>query len=113
MSECVHLLAGCMEKSFDDLVEWRPEWTGEDKEAFEVAKKEGEQRTTLLRDLREKLCLSQVEVAKILATSQSNVSKMERRSDVDIRTFAKIVRAKGGKIRVIAEVGGEVLTFSI
>jgi transcriptional regulator with XRE-family HTH domain len=83
--------------------EWRPKLTLE--EEREVA--EGvialKHRISLLKALREQLGLSQLELADILETSQSNVSKMEAKSDPRLSVIRKLVEHQGGRLKIVAE----------
>lgn len=55
-----------------------------------------------VRILRTELSLTQGELAELLGTTQGNVSKLERK-DVDLATVRRIVEARGGRLRVVAE----------
>jgi len=103
-----------MDKKLDrDLVEWRPEWKGKDLEYYNEVSEFIESSVSVLRSLRETLGLSQAEVAEILATTQSNVSKMEAKSSKGVNSLSRIVRARGGRLKLVAEVGGKEIEFSI
>jgi len=55
-----------------------------------------------LAELRQKLGLTQEQVAKLAEMTQSELSKAERRSDRRISTVRRIVEALGGKLEVRA-----------
>jgi DNA-binding Xre family transcriptional regulator len=55
-----------------------------------------------LRELRSARGLSQVELAKRLRINQAAVSKLEKRSDLRIRTLRDVVEAMGGKLVIRA-----------
>jgi transcriptional regulator with XRE-family HTH domain len=55
-----------------------------------------------LRQLRKARRLSQDTVAKSLHISQSDVSKLERRTDVYISTLRNFIEATGGELEIIA-----------
>jgi transcriptional regulator with XRE-family HTH domain len=55
--------------------------------------------------LREQVGKSQVELAEILGTSQSNVSQLERSEDLQLSSIAKYIHALGGQLQVNAVVG--------
>lgn len=55
-----------------------------------------------LNDLRRARSLTQEELAERLGTRQSNVSKLERRTDVRISTLRDVIEAMGGELRIIA-----------
>ncbi len=66
-------------------------------------------RAHKLRELREALNLTQVDLAGIMHVSQNSVSKLERgdiaRAQVD--TLRRYVEAIGGELRIEVEVGDE------
>ena len=55
-----------------------------------------------LNDLRKARSLTQEELAERLGTRQSNVSKLERRTDVRISTLRDVIEAMGGELQIIA-----------
>ena len=55
-----------------------------------------------LRDLREALQITQVELAKKLKTTQAAVSRLEKRPGMLVNTLRDYVEALGGKIEVRA-----------
>jgi DNA-binding Xre family transcriptional regulator len=55
-----------------------------------------------LRELRSARGLSQVELAKRLRINQAAVSKLEKRSDLRVRTLREVVEALGGKLVIRA-----------
>jgi DNA-binding Xre family transcriptional regulator len=64
-------------------------------------------RTTLpkavrLRELRSTRGLSQVELARRLRINQAAVSKLEKRSDLRIRTLRDVIEAMGGELVIRA-----------
>lgn len=66
-------------------------------------------RAHKLRELREALNLTQVELAGIMHVSQNSVSKLER-GDIaraQIETLRRYVDAIGGSLRIEVEVGDE------
>ncbi len=56
----------------------------------------------LLRELRQALKVPQSRLAKGAGIKQSNLSRLERQSDMQIATLRKIVAALGGKLEIIA-----------
>jgi ribosome-binding protein aMBF1 (putative translation factor) len=83
--------------------DWRPKLTpDEEREVAEgvVALK---RQISLLKDLREQLGLSQLELSDILETTQSNVSKMEARADPRLSVIRKLVEHQGGRLKIVAE----------
>lgn len=72
-----------------------------------------ETRAWRLRELREQLDLTQVELAHLLAVSQNRVSKIER-GDIDkaqVDTLRRYVEALGGTLHLEVQVGED--TFKI
>jgi len=63
-------------------------------------------REMLLRELRQTLKVPQSRVAKAAGIKQSNLSRLEKQSDMQIATLRKIVSALGGKLEVIARFKG-------
>lgn len=59
-------------------------------------------REMLLRDLRQAMKLSQQKVAKASGISQPNLSRLEKQSDMQIATLARVVEALGGKLELVA-----------
>lgn len=57
-----------------------------------------------LRELRKGLGLTQTEVAERMGSSQSDVSKLERRDDVRVSTLREYVRALGGELDLLAQI---------
>ncbi len=57
-------------------------------------------RAVVLRELRSRLNLSQVEVAKRAECTQGALSKLERRGDMPVSTLARIVKAMGGDLEL-------------
>ena len=88
-----------MVKSFDKL---RNKMSiGAQKKA--VAKAEKIMAKMALCDLRKALKISQEHLAETLETKQSNVSRMERRTDMYISTLRIYVEAMGGELDIIAK----------
>jgi transcriptional regulator with XRE-family HTH domain len=55
-----------------------------------------------LNELRKARKLTQEQLAERLGIRQSNVSKMERRTDLHVSTLRDVVEAMGGELRVTA-----------
>ena len=89
----------------DGLVEWRPVWSGDDLEYYNKIKGELVPRISLVRELRDRLNLSQKEVAELLETTQSNVSKIEAKSDPNISVLRRMVEGRGGKLKLVLDMG--------
>jgi len=56
----------------------------------------------VLAEVREKRELTQTDVARVLETSQANVSRIERQRDLYLSTLAQYVEALGGTLRIAA-----------
>jgi len=55
-----------------------------------------------LAEIREHRGLTQVDVARVMQTSQASVSKLERREDLYLSTLRGFVKALGGKLELAA-----------
>jgi DNA-binding XRE family transcriptional regulator len=89
-----------------DLVRWEPDLSDEEWRDVEAMKAELVARASALRELREKLGMSQSEFAKLISRSQSNVSKMEARTDSRLALMRKVVGKCGGRLRLLVEMEG-------
>lgn len=81
------------------------------------AREEG-RRTSLSRkatlvSLRRQSGLTQVEFARRLGISQSDLSKLERRTDLRLSTLRRYAQALGGSLRIVVERDGERVELSI
>ncbi len=56
----------------------------------------------ILHELREKMGVSQEELARALAASQANVSRTEHKGDLYVSTIGKYVEALGGTLELHA-----------
>ena len=59
-----------------------------------------------LEQLREALDLTQVRLAKLLGTSQANVSRLEKQNDMLLSTLRDYIRALGGELVLSVRIGG-------
>lgn len=66
-----------------------------------------------LARLRRKLGLTQVEVARRIGISQSDLSKLERRKDVRLSTLAAYAEAIGGRLRILFAGGAEIAEIRV
>jgi DNA-binding XRE family transcriptional regulator len=57
-----------------------------------------------LRHLREKLGLSQSELAQRMDVQQPAISKLERRQNLELNTLRSVVNALGGTIEIIVRI---------
>jgi hypothetical protein len=65
-----------------------------------------------LRDLREVLQVTQVELAKKLKTTQAAVSRLEKRPHMFVNTLSDYVEALGGEIEVRAVLPGRTVSLT-
>lgn len=90
----------------DAAVEWRPDlgpdWGPKDEAEVERLMAELRRARPVVRKLRQSLGLSQVEAAKILGTTQSNVSKIEGKTDPALSVLRRLIESRGGKLEVRA-----------
>lgn len=93
-------------KEAEALVDWRTEWTGNDLDYYNKVKGELEQRISLVKHLRDRLDLSQKEVAELLETTQSNVSKIEAKADPSLSVLRRMVEGRGGTLKLLVDLGG-------
>lgn len=56
-----------------------------------------------LPDLRAHRSLTQAQVAQTLNLTQSDVSRLERRSDVLVSTLRRFVQATGGQLELVVQ----------
>ncbi len=66
-----------------------------------------------LAELRKRFDKSQAEVAALIRTTQSGVSRIERQSDIRVSTLADYVEALGGRLRVHAEFGSNQIELAV
>jgi DNA-binding XRE family transcriptional regulator len=92
-------------KNRSDVIEWRPEWEGDDLAYFERARAAGQSAASAFRKVREELGLTQIEVAQLLGITQSNVSKIEAKTGFDLTALAQLVHAKGGTMQISISLG--------
>lgn len=60
-------------------------------------------RDVTLREVREAVKRTQVEVAAAMGTTQDRVSKLERGDDALVSTLRRHIRALGGELRLMVE----------
>src|SRR5699024_4180011 len=73
------------------------------KSRHDAALAEINSRQTTLRRLREARTLTQSTVADLLDTDQSEVSRLERRSDMLLSTLKRFIAATGGEMHIIVQ----------
>ena len=89
-----------MAKSFDELVARTTT-----KETREKGAKRANEllRELLLSEVRQRTGQSQQQVAESLGIKQPSLSKLEKKSDMQISTLRRIVQALGGELEVLAK----------
>lgn len=63
--------------------------------------------TLALADIRKLAGYTQLEVAPAAGLDQSEVSKLERRSDYLVSTLRRYFGAMGGKVEILVHIGGQ------
>ena len=58
-----------------------------------------------LREMREMVGKNQVDLAAAIETTQSELSRLERRDDFFLSTLKRYVKALGGELMIIAQFG--------
>jgi len=68
-----------------------------------------------MREVRQALGLTQVEVAKLLGVTQSNISKIEVKGDPSLSVLARMAEARGRRFRLSLETaeGKEEASFAL
>lgn len=66
-----------------------------------------------LADVRKRIGRSQAEVAHLMRTSQSGVSRIERQDDVRVSTLAEYAAALGGRLRLIIDCAGDSFELAV
>jgi transcriptional regulator with XRE-family HTH domain len=91
-----------MAKSFKKLIEgMSPE-----RRAKIEAKKNELRKEMALGELRSAVEMSQTRMAEIMGVAQSEISKIEKRSDMYVSTVRSYVEAAGGSLRIVADMPG-------
>jgi predicted XRE-type DNA-binding protein len=91
-------------KKYTTLAEELKSLSQERQEAIEIRSAQIRLEELTLRHLREKLGLSQAELAERLEVQQPAVSKLERRQNLELNTLRSVVNALGGTIEIIVRV---------
>lgn len=92
---------------------WKPKLTASQQERVDALDVEIGRRVSALQMLRKEIGISQVELAEILQTTQSNVSKMEAGRDTKLAVLRKLVEAKGGHLKMVAEFDGREIELAV
>ncbi len=71
------------------------------KSRFDSVLSEIDQRQATLRKVREARALTQATIAELLGMDQSEVSRLEHRSDMLLSTLRRFIGAAGGELRLV------------
>src|SRR3989442_14319006 len=85
-----------MARTLDQVLATMP-----DKRRAKIERRASELAT--LKDLRQAVERTQVELATSLGVGQDTISRIERRSDMLLSTLRRYVEAMGGKLELVAE----------
>ena len=92
---------------------WKPELSAEEQAEVDALVVELGKRVSALQALRKQLGLSQAELADILQTTQSNVSKLEAGRELRINTLKTLVESQGGHLKMVAEFDGREIELAL
>lgn len=92
---------------------WKPKLTAEQRARVDALDVEIGRRVSALQMLRREMGISQTELADILDTTQSNVSKMEGGRDIRVAVLKRLIEAKGGHLKMIAEFDGREIEIAV
>jgi transcriptional regulator with XRE-family HTH domain len=81
---------------------WREVRRGNAKSLESMALHDAISDALALAEIRAQRGLTQVDVARVMQTSQANVSKLERREDLYLSTLRGFVEALGGQLELSA-----------
>ncbi len=90
---------------------WRPKHTPEEEVEIAAGSEELGRTQSLLRAIRDKLDLTQDEMAAILGITQSSVSKLESKNDPPMKILRRLVERRGGRLKLVVEMNGEDLEW--
>ena len=66
-----------------------------------------------LAELRRAIDMTQVQLADVLATSQGQISRVERQTDMLVSTPSAYLTALGGEARLVVSVAGQTLPYDL
>jgi DNA-binding transcriptional regulator YiaG len=92
---------------------WKPKWSSEEEQMVAEAAVAIKKNISAMRTLREAMGLSQAAFAKLMDTTQSNVSKMEASPNLRLSTLRKAIESRGGALTVVARIDDQVLEVPI
>jgi predicted XRE-type DNA-binding protein len=92
-----------MAKTKTEFSVWEPKFSADALAHMERLRREIEPQIELMREIRKTLDLTQKQVAELLGVTQSNVSKIEANGDPTLSVLARMVNARGKKLRLTVE----------
>jgi transcriptional regulator with XRE-family HTH domain len=66
-----------------------------------------------LTSIRRAIGMTQVQLAAALNTSQGQISRIERQSDMLLSTLSAYLTALGVDAQIVVEVGGQTMTYDL
>jgi len=69
-------------------------------------------KEAFLKTLREHRRISQESLAQLMGVSQPNISRLERRIDMNIRTLRAVIEAIGGNLEIVARFGDDAVRIT-
>lgn len=81
-------------------------------ELFSTRQRTNPPTEALLKTLREHRRVSQEALAQLMGVSQPNISRLERRIDMNIRSLRALVEAIGGRLEISARFGDDVVRIT-
>ena len=92
---------------------WQPEWSAEDQKDIQRLESVIRAEVNAFQALRTQLGYTQAQSAELLKVTQSNISKIESSEVVRLDAIRALVKARGGSIKVVAEVDGREISLAI
>jgi DNA-binding Xre family transcriptional regulator len=91
---------------------WTDVRRGDERSPESAALRDAVADAVALAQIREHRGLTQTDVARVMKTSQANVSKLERREDLYLSTLRQFVEALGGDLELSAVFGDDRFTIA-
>jgi transcriptional regulator with XRE-family HTH domain len=66
-----------------------------------------------LSSIRDAAGVTQVQLAAAMRTSQGQISRFERQSDMLLSTLSRYLTALGVDARIVVDVGGQTMTYNL
>lgn len=93
----------------DEIYESTVELVDRIQEVLSTGARTAPPQQALLKTLREHRRVSQEALARLIGVSQPNISRLEQRIDMNIRTLRNLVEAIGGRLEITARFGDDVI----